>query len=416
MQSKHLNGQLAVCMLCDLYLPFFSGASHQAHRLAKSLVERNVQVLVIAGRYPGTAAQDVVEGIPVRRMRLLNSELPLARPFSMALGALPILFKERHHFDILHIHGNKVFSFLPLGFARLLGKKTVIKMTLLGSPDDPATWPGNPLGPLMRLSFVLADRVVSISTPLSDNYQRSGLDPARLRKMPQGVDVSRFHPVAAWQKKEIRAALGLRHQATYLSFVGSFKQRKGADILVEMFILLARQHPELHLLVVGPDAFDDPVRAKRPYVSDADALKQAVQRAGVIDRVVFTGQVSNVHTFLQASDVFVFPSRREGFGTAIIEAMAVGLPCVISSLDGIAAEICSGENIAIIVGSEDPQDYVQQVADLLAHPHAAQEMGRRARQRVIAAYDIESVTEKYIGLYRNLCPPVKAGSDINPKS
>lgn len=396
---------IKVCMLSKLYLPYFSGAATQAHSLAKSLIERGLQVFVLTGRYPGTLAEEVVEGIPVQRVRVSTSRFPVIRSLSLALSELLALFRYRRRFDIVHVHSVSLFSFLPILLARLLGKKIIVKMTLLGSPSDPATWATSRSGFLMRLAFSLADRVISISAPLSENYNQSGLDASKLRQMPQGVDTSRFSPVTDEEKTTIRERLELRKDATYLSFVGSFKQRKGADILVEAFTALAIDHPNLHLLVIGPDTFDDPVRAGLPYAAFADKLKENIKRSGLAERVIFTGQVDNVEAYLQASDIFVFPSRREGFGTAMTEAMAVGLPCVLAHLDGIAAEINGGAEAALIVDGESPEQYAEQIATLLASPDVALQMGKRGRQRVEEEYAMDSVAVKYIELYRELLSP-----------
>lgn len=393
---------IKVCMLCDLYLPYFSGAAIQAHRLAGTLARRNVSPFVLAVRHPGTVSEEIIDDIPVKRVEVINTKLPLVRPLSLALNILPDLFRYRNDFDILHIHSVSMFGFLPIFLARLLGKKTIIKMTLLGSPNDPATWSTSRVGRLMRLSFLLADRVVSISAPLSENYQGSGLDVTKLRQLPQGVDISRFHPVTEVERITVRGKLGLRRDAMYLCFVGSFKYRKGADILVDAFIAVAENHPELHLLVVGPDAFDDPLRVKLPYAAFASKLKEQIKRVGLAERVVFTGRVDNVEAYLQASDVFVFPSRREGFPTSVIEAMAVGLPCVLANLNGISAEISAQGKTALIVDTESPLQYAEQISGLLASPSEARRMGKRARQRVEKEYAMDIVAAKYIDLYREL--------------
>lgn len=398
-------------MLCDLYQPYFSGAATQAARLASGLVACDQQAFVLAGRYAGTVVEETVDGVAVKRVKVINSGPPLVRPISLALSTLPALIRHRNAFDILHVHAVGLFSFLPLILSRLLKKKTVIKMTLVGSSDDPAAWPTSRVGHLMRLSFKLADRVVSISTPLSENYRRSGLDVAKLRQLPQGVDIDRFHPVAQPEKMAIRERLGLRPDAVYLCFVGSLKQRKGADIIVDAFTALAKDRPDLHLLIVGPDAFDDAVRAKLPYAAFANMLKERLAQAGVAERVVFTGRVDPVELYLQASDIFVFPSRREGFPSAVIEAMAVGLPCVLASLGGVAAEICGDQEAALIVDGDSPEEYARQISALLDGGAHGVHLGLRARARVVEEYAIPLVTARYIDLY---CEMLSAGPGTTP--
>ena len=399
------NGNIKVCMLCDLYPPLFSGASIQAHRLSKILLERGTKVFVLAGRYPGTKVEEEIEGVSVRRVGLVNSDAVMIRPFSMAFSLLPVLFAYRRAFDILHIHSVKLFDFIPIFFARLLKKKVIVKMTLLGSITDPGVWLTSRLGILMRWSFAQADRIVSISVPLSENYRRCGLDPSKLRHLPQGVDIHRFSPVTDAQKLDVRSALSLQGRAKYLCFVGSFKHRKGADILVNAFICMAQQYPDLNLLVIGPDTFDDPVRAKRHYEVFAEDLKCRIATSGLAERVVFTGRTDDVPSYLQASDIFIFPSRREGLPSAVLEAMSVGLPCVLASLDGIASEITANGEAAVIIDTESPADYEKAISHLLSDPEAAAQLGKRARRRVEEVYSMKIVADRYLELYRELLGP-----------
>jgi glycosyltransferase involved in cell wall biosynthesis len=404
-KTANTGNNIRVCMLCDLYFPLFSGASYIAHHLALDLIKQNYQTFVLASRYPGTTAEEIIDGVSVKRVGIINSSFPFVRALSMAFSLLPALFRYRHHFDILHIHSIKPFDFIPIFFARLLGKKTIIEMMLIGSTDDPSTWPTSHLGIVMQPSFELADRIVSLSGPLADNYRHSSLDASKLRQISPGVDLTRFHPVTEVKKKALREKLGLRGDATYLCFVGSFKHRKGADILVNTFIALSKQYPELCLLVVGPDTFDDPVRIKLPYAAYAEKLKDQLRQAGLAERVVFTGLVQNVEEYLEASDVFMFPSRREGFGAVIIEAMAVGLPCVLAEMDGIAAEISASGKTAVIVSSEAAEQYAQQISNLLSNPESALQMGQLGRQRVVQEYAMQIVTAKHIKLYQELLHP-----------
>ncbi len=401
-ESDLKASNIKVCMRCDTYLPLFSGASTQAHRLSQSLSARGLKIIVLTGRYPGTTEKETIDGIPIQRTGLINSNFPYIRPFSLAISSIPALFRLRRNYDILHFHSIKVFDFLLIYFARMLGKKTVIKMTLLGSLGDPATWSSNPEGYLPRLAYKAADRVISISRSLSENYLKSGLDPKKLRQLPQGVDINRFCPVTKSGKNCLRKTLGLRIDARYLCFLGSFKYRKGADILVDTFLTLADEFPDLCLLVVGPDTFYDPVRRDLPYASFAQGLKSKIAQAGLSERVFFSGFVNNVEAYLQAADIFMFPSRREGFPTSIIEALAVGLPSVLAPLDGVSSEITNEGETALIASSEQPADYAQLIRNLLANSQETRQMVKRARLRVEQEYDFEIVSRKYADLYQEL--------------
>ena len=112
--------------------------------------------------------------------------------------------------------------------------------------------------------------------------------------------------------------------------------------------------------------------------------------------------------FLQAADVFLFPSRREGFGTAIIEAMACGLPCVVAELPGITDFIFpkppDGAG-GVVVPQEDPAALADAALALLAVPERARALGAAARARAAERFGIDAVAEQYLSLYAALLGP-----------
>ena len=116
--------------------------------------------------------------------------------------------------------------------------------------------------------------------------------------------------------------------------------------------------------------------------------------------------------FLQAADVFLFPSRREGFGTAIIEAMACGLPCVVAELPGITDFIFSESAEAaggIVVPQEDPASLADAALAVLSDPGRARALGAAARARAAERFGIDAVADQYLSLYAALLDPRAAG-------
>ena len=390
-------GRVRVVMLIGRYQPVFAGAAVAAQRLAKEFISRDIAVQVLTRRFAGLQAEEAIDGVCVRRLPALQRIRGLRAFFFELLVALYLL---RHHsaFDILHVHSCTWASFLPLGLAHLLGKGTLIKMTLLGS-DDPVTISRQRWGFLRKLGFDLADRVVSMTDALSESYRLAGWDMHRLVRINQGVDTERFRPPE--DRHAVRASLGLAERGTFICTVASVTPRKGIDILIEAFRHVASQYADAKLLVVGLyDFTDHPSSDREHHQRYVSKIVETIERYELQERVIFAGVVPNVHEYLQASDVFVFTSRREGFGTAVVEAMATGLPCVVSSLDGISEEVVGGEGI--IIEDENPLSFAQAILRLLADPVEAKAMGRRARQRAIETYSLEETVSCYLDLYRGL--------------
>jgi glycosyltransferase involved in cell wall biosynthesis len=118
--------------------------------------------------------------------------------------------------------------------------------------------------------------------------------------------------------------------------------------------------------------------------------------------VRFTGVVDDVESYLRAADVFVFPSRKEGFGTVMVEAMAAGLPCVVAPIDGIAATVFDHGRDGVIVPGEDPERWAGEIAALLDDPARAARLGESARAKAVGRYGFGVVCDRYEALYEAL--------------
>ena len=115
-----------------------------------------------------------------------------------------------------------------------------------------------------------------------------------------------------------------------LLFLSRLHEKKGCDLLIEAFAGVAGSDPHLHLVMAGPDA-----------VGIRPALQRLAQRLGVADRITWTGMLAGRAKWgaMRAAEVFVLPSHQENFGIAVAEALAVGLPVLISNRVNIWCEI-----------------------------------------------------------------------------
>jgi len=238
---------------------------------------------------------------------------------------------------------------------------------------------------------------VAMSPALAEAYRAAGLPEAKLRMIPQGVDVERYHP--ARDRRVLRRELGVADERAVFVFLGSLIQRKGVDVLLSAWERIHRENPAAELWLVGRDRFEDEPAAEkflqRRLESMPAAALASVRRFGVRD---------DPERLLQAADVFLFPSRREGFGTAIIEAMACALPCVVATLPGItdyifAAPEAGGAESGVVVPQEDAEAFAVAGLAMLADPARASAMGVAARERARSRFSMERIAEEYLAWY-----------------
>ncbi|MBR3107329.1 MAG: glycosyltransferase [Clostridia bacterium] len=146
-------------------------------------------------------------------------------------------------------------------------------------------------------------------------FSKADIRKGRVRVLKNGVDAKgfAFDPAA---RDEARKALNLESAFT-VGHVGHFSWQKNHKFLLEVFAEIARREPNARLLLVGEG-------------EEEAAVREQARTLGILDRVIFYGATENVPPLMQAMDTFVFPSRFEGCGNALLEAQAAGMPCFAS--------------------------------------------------------------------------------------
>ena len=415
-----------VWALFSKYQPNFSGAAIQGHRVLRRLACHGFSVSVLAAgdqaarslRGMATERDGIsIRYLPVVRRRdwkflvrvpllrklmlYLNS---LASDLSMAMRSAWMLLREGQQNDIVQLYGCNEFSVLPVSVARARGMHPVIRMTLMGA-DAPSSLRRDIrriLGILKLEAFHRAEAIVSLSSSLTNSCHSAGLDPDKIVRIPNGVDLQVFHPLSKSGKASLRQALGLRPNQRYIVFVGSADSRKGIDVLIRAFIQVARRLGDVASLIVGPCDFTDLSRYELAHQQLVDELKEELEHVGYSSRVHWVGKVDNVPEYLQAADIFCLPTRREGFPTAIAEALAVGLPVVASRLDGVTTDIIRSEGEGMLISGHDPNAYAGALMGLLKDPAKSGTMGNAARARIVSEFNLESTEQLYAQLYRHL--------------
>lgn len=213
---------------------------------------------------------------------------------------------------------------------------------------------------------------------------RFGLDEARLPVIYNGVDLGHFHPgLREAHRASARAELGIPQGALTYVFVGSGFERKGVFRLLPAFARGAGA--EAHLIVVGEDRAE--TRAK--------ALARDL---GVGGRAHFLGGREDVRPWYGAADVFVLPTLYDPFPNAALEAMACGLPVVVTVQCGAAELVIEGENGLVC----DALDEVSLAGSLGRFDTArARGMGARARETA-ERFGLDAMAHELVALYRNL--------------
>jgi glycosyltransferase involved in cell wall biosynthesis len=187
--------------------------------------------------------------------------------------------------------------------------------------------------------------------------------------------------------------LGLPQTGKIAIYTGRLVSYKGLPLLLRVWQEIQRNHPQVSLVLVGTGGLDI-------HNCEGD-LKAYVEANGLQQSVHFTGSVQNVPEYLQASDMFVFPTENDAFPSSLVEAMTCRLP-VITTPVGAIKTIVSDQKNGLLVQPGDFQQLCQAIETLLTDPKLAARLGQAGWQTVQDNYSAEIVTRKYINVFRQM--------------
>lgn len=352
------------------------GAESQLATLSRGLRRRGVRVLVVTPRRHYRHEQEPLgrhAGAAVRRLGY--PQLPgLGAAVLLARLAL-LLVTMRRRVDAVHVHIAHHMALVCCALGPLLGLRVVVKVSgwwelergLLAA-DKRGSWRGRLARRLLRRAYAFQ----AISRRVADALQREGFDPARIRLLPNAVDLDRFRPHA-----------GAEGGPPTAMYVGRLVPEKGLDTLVEA---LARV-PGLRLRVVGEGVSGDALRVQ------ADAL-------GLRDRIEFIGHSERIGDELAGAHFGVLPSLVEGLSNTLLEYMAAGLPVVASRVSG-SEDLIEPGACGWLFEPRDADALAAALAEAATLPRARLEaMGAAARARVARYAGLDGVLDRLLRLYQ----------------
>jgi glycosyltransferase involved in cell wall biosynthesis len=242
----------------------------------------------------------------------------------------------------------------------------------------------------IHVSCTLSHRVIALTRAVRDELIQYGISSNKVRVIPAPIDVRLYTHTSP---DGIRESLGLNPQHTIITSIGHAIPLKGWDILIHSFNRVVRSNPQARLLLVGSLHSGE----------EADftaSLKAFVNRLAIGDKVFFLGQRKDIPQILRASDVFVFPSRSDGQGMALTEALASGLPCVASRSGGITDLIthrCNG----LLFNREDVDGLTNHLNEVI-HDQTLMQVLKANALKSAQRYDMNFITNRMMHLYEGI--------------
>jgi glycosyltransferase involved in cell wall biosynthesis len=234
-----------------------------------------------------------------------------------------------------------------------------------------------------RLMASAPDQVFAVSEQVRQHcIEVDGIKPSRVQTIYNGLDLADWSSTSPTAKHEGDALV---------TTVGNIRRVKGHDVFIKAAASVAAQFPKATFSIAG-DVLEP------GYFAELQAL---VRDLNLSDRFRFAGGVKNLREHLSTADVFVLPSRSEGFSNAIVEAMAASLPVVATNVGGNAEAVQDGVS-GVIVPPEDPDALAAAIAHLLSDPAKAKQMGAQGKRLAAEKFTTEAMMNQITNVYRSL--------------
>ena len=240
---------------------------------------------------------------------------------------------------------------------------------------------------MTRWALRNCDGTIAVSQALADDADEIAGEALRSRVIYNGV-VQSFIPSV--NRDILRRQLGLPAKARIILFVGRCEKDKGVFELIESFGLIANKNRSAELIFVG----DGGARQELEKVVQPEEWRNRVRFVGLVGRKEIT-------SYYQSADIFVLPSYGEGMPNALLEAMAVGLPCVATRVGGIPEAVQDGVN-GLLIPSRSATAITTALNSLLASPELAFRMGAAAAKTIRNHFTWQANAQAHLAFYEEV--------------
>jgi len=327
----------------------YRGGERQTELLLRELQGRGVEQVLVARRGSPLAARARRLGIEVREVS----------------GHLPGVVRATRDVDIVHVHEGRSI------YAAWLRRK------LSGTPYIATRRVNNPIGEhrMAHLAYRGAACVAAVAPQVADVVRSFDPDVRTTVILSSSSGLAADPEVVG----EIRAQVGGRFIVGHIGALDN--DQKAQNVIIEAARQLAVSHPHIRFVLVGGGADEGMLRGL----------------AAGLGNVVFAGFVDNVGDYLGAFDIFILPSRREGIGSILFDAMEHALPLVVTPVGGVPRIVQDGVN-GLLVEVDSPDQLARAILRLESDPLLRREMGQ-VGQQMSAGHTPPQMAQSYLELY-----------------
>lgn len=355
-----------------------------------------IKMTIASGADVSVIASELSLNRPIHDCKYFSIEIPRQIHLVKDLIALIKLYRlfSEQQFDIVHSVTPKagflcalagIFAGIPLRIHTFTGQPWV---TLNGAKRIVSMLADKCIGILNTACY--ADSISQKEFLVSRKIVKSSKISVLGRGSVAGVDVSKFNPrkYDELERSIIKKSLQIPVNAIVLLFVGRIVRDKGVIELVKAFKDTFTHDSNVYLLFVGPQELS---------LSDLGIDKDTSSK----NRIKFTGYTDTPERFMSVSNVLCIPSYREGFGTVVIEAAAMGIPAIGSNIYGLSDSIIHGET-GLLVMPKHSIELAGALHKLVYDTELRFQFGQKAQKRALEYFPSTAVNQKIIREYECL--------------
>ncbi|MDY0404718.1 glycosyltransferase family 4 protein [Virgibacillus sp. 179-BFC.A HS] len=362
------------------YLPQTGSTTH-IYTLARGLMQRGHEVyLMSSGPANNKAAINIFNQIKKEGMKhykvcfpnhpnfhFLGKVIQLVKYIAAVPSALHAIKKIKP--DIVHVH-YPVTSYIAKLYKMISGKKFIVTHHISGIPKHPL---------YKKADYIAISR--ELKEELIDRFHYSE---QQIRLIFNGVSRDTFDKdVDEHEKQRIKEELKLPHDKPIIGFAGSINSRKGVDVLLAACNLVKK---DFHIVLLGD--------------GDKEWIHALIKKNNLSEKIsIFPFQ--DPLPFYAIFDIFVLPSRKEGFPLVPIEAMMMGTPVIRSNVEGASDQIESGYN-GYIFDNENSNMLAEQIDSLLENEKLRVEMGNNAKNLARSKFTEKNMINQLLNLYQEI--------------
>jgi glycosyltransferase involved in cell wall biosynthesis len=369
--------------ILHLLRPVNGGMANHVHALLTGLGKETFEQY-LACPVRQTSAQVLQHAIDVYDVTIQDGMTPIS-DYRAAIQLVHIL--QTQPFDILHVHGYKALWIVSYAFANHFGKLPIrrpkIICTLHNFLSARQRWIWKTFQSAKLLNLEQIDQFVTVSDPLLEHIKeicKIQTPEKTCLTVHNGIAPSRQYV----EPRICKRIFGVPKDSFVVGAISRLNPDKGIDILVRAMAIVQKQAPDAYLVIIG----DGP--EKRRLQQLASQLR--------VNNIRFMGWMPEADQYMKGFQVFVQPSRREGFGMTVIEAMRASIPVIASRVGGLV-EVIEDHVSGMLVQPEDPVELANAILYVYRSPYGGEKMAKSGFERMQQRYTYHTMMKQWTEIY-----------------